>query len=535
MALHTPELLAIIFAFAENKCQTALSARVCKLWSEIALNFLWRDVEQLSHLFGLLAPVRNGSAGCIFESIPTLKSWIRFAHYSHRVRSITYDGTVEDISGTTFEEVAGTRNTWKILPNLRFIKWVCAHPESLAAPIMFMHEGVVEFTFTIPECDSHPDGIFKTIAERMPFLEHLDFRSEVPISDCIDLLLDLLRSLLCLKTVSLPDCYMTSEVTEALSKLVHLHKVTFDMQELDGGDKYDVSEFQPNISGSDFPALRSLSLSVPLDHFQAFLNSSFRPALLQDLYVQEITWASKTTIHDFLHLVSIHCPVLSQLELCTRLPSKFFETSMTPTVETISFETIQPVLACPNLKTFRITHDYPLDLTEEELEKVARALVKLESVTLNPEPRIIPDSPHPSLNAVLAFLRHCPNIKKISMYIDATTIPSPPLFSDPSPHPNLKTLWFGLSPIFDPGAVASFLAPYCPTTCELSTYVEFAASLLNMDGMDRKKKWDDVKRMLGWCTKFVQLERMKRSILELEIRKVRLDSEIRGLAEVVQK
>src|SRR6266568_4009174 len=56
--LGIPELLDMIFGFIQPS-SNALNARVCKRWSEIALDSLWRDVDDLHRLFGILAPLRK--------------------------------------------------------------------------------------------------------------------------------------------------------------------------------------------------------------------------------------------------------------------------------------------------------------------------------------------------------------------------------------------------------------------------------------------------------------------------------------------
>jgi F-box-like len=56
--LGIPELLDMVFRFLDD-ASNASNARVCRQWSEIALDMLWRDVNDLYRLFGLLAPLRK--------------------------------------------------------------------------------------------------------------------------------------------------------------------------------------------------------------------------------------------------------------------------------------------------------------------------------------------------------------------------------------------------------------------------------------------------------------------------------------------
>lgn len=53
-----PELLDMVFGFLDD-ASNASNARVCRKWSNMALDTLWRDVNDLNRLFSLLAPLRE--------------------------------------------------------------------------------------------------------------------------------------------------------------------------------------------------------------------------------------------------------------------------------------------------------------------------------------------------------------------------------------------------------------------------------------------------------------------------------------------
>jgi len=59
--LGIPELLDMIFRFLDDGggASNASNARVSRQWSEIALDTLWRDVNDPYRLFGLLAPLQK--------------------------------------------------------------------------------------------------------------------------------------------------------------------------------------------------------------------------------------------------------------------------------------------------------------------------------------------------------------------------------------------------------------------------------------------------------------------------------------------
>ena len=58
-----PELLHIIFGFLSKKHNVS-NACVCKLWSEIALDTIWREMCNLVYLFKALKPMQLNRVGC---------------------------------------------------------------------------------------------------------------------------------------------------------------------------------------------------------------------------------------------------------------------------------------------------------------------------------------------------------------------------------------------------------------------------------------------------------------------------------------
>jgi hypothetical protein len=95
--LNTAELLRLIFQILDKPTLTS-TARVCREWYEVSLDYLYADIEQYTSLFGLLAPVvRFGHHLTVrlrplsllltllfvyqlfrFERLPTPNDWVQF-------------------------------------------------------------------------------------------------------------------------------------------------------------------------------------------------------------------------------------------------------------------------------------------------------------------------------------------------------------------------------------------------------------------------------------------------------------------------
>ncbi len=56
--LGIPELLAHIFSVSTRQAN-AVHARVCKEWSDVALDILWWRVYNIAHLMRLLSPLEE--------------------------------------------------------------------------------------------------------------------------------------------------------------------------------------------------------------------------------------------------------------------------------------------------------------------------------------------------------------------------------------------------------------------------------------------------------------------------------------------
>jgi hypothetical protein len=55
--LFIPELLGIILSFVDEDDYVSIAC-VCKQWSEITLDVIWREVDDLSRLLSLLRPYK---------------------------------------------------------------------------------------------------------------------------------------------------------------------------------------------------------------------------------------------------------------------------------------------------------------------------------------------------------------------------------------------------------------------------------------------------------------------------------------------
>jgi hypothetical protein len=195
----------------------------------------------------------------------------------------------------------------------------------------------------------------------------------------------------------------------------------------------------------------------------------------------------------------------------------------------ITFDTLKPVLSFPNLTTFEIMHKYPLNITLEEIEELASRWPSLESLFLNGEPLAMFDFTL-DLRALVPFARHCPKLRRLALFMDATTARIHPT-QELKPFTALSVLSVGTSQAHDPDAVAAFLSHLCPPGCNLevgitwtsydgrsSLEVDFSALL---EVQSRSTPWEMVKDLLPVLIQLRIEEREKSRALREEVEDLR--------------
>ncbi|KAH8091795.1 hypothetical protein BXZ70DRAFT_469086 [Cristinia sonorae] len=551
--VQIPEIVELILSFLD-KSSNVQNALVCKQWSDIALNLLWRDLPDVCPLFELLCPMKLGYNYSEYKHIFTRRlgsqDWDRFARYARRVRSLTKSKHT-DASGRTsahfktpsasaFDEVARSRpSSSHLLPHLRALAWLAESDTEMRYSIMFMHERIVDFTVQLHDSRDYPVAMYlKEVALRMPNITHIDLRygdtTDIEESDVVELLRDLPK----LKRVIFPLYSLTSKVISQLSQHPDLGVVQFEFNLSQGAaDVEGVLHFAPELQEGAFPALWDISLSARLSDITAFLNDINGPANLTLLYVHVLTPTTPDEITQFLNVVVENCQCLTNLYLDYMSSSIIVEEPETPPAR-ITWETLRPLLSIPNLVVFEMRWDLPIQITQQEVEEIAMKWPSLEGFLLNCEPVNSSEESTLTLEALLPFARHCPELRELGLYLNAsraTDEDAAALGPLVKPFKKLQQLSVGLSSISDPGPVALYLSHLCPADCELSSGVTWPdgfgmvqnnsnagmLDLLNAQAAVWWEKWAEVEKVLPLLTKLRIQEREARAALEKEVADLR--------------
>jgi hypothetical protein len=274
---------------------------------------------------------------------------------------------------SVFDEIARTRLQLDILPNLNSLEWITEYEVDLRMSVVFMHERVRKLVVWLPFAGSVDEGThdgeglvgqdyFQEISARMPNLTHLDLRMRLPIRFIHRSITTSLFPLLPrLQTLVLPNYHLSSPVLATLSRLPNLGTIQFEYGPDQGvGDITDVQHLSPQLEEGAFPGLWDLSLTASLGDMVRFMEMNSRRALanLTSLYVDCPRLQHAEDVFMFLKSVGEHCQVLKALylELLWMDSSSIYP----PRDDRITFETLQPLFACPKLTYVLITNGSPI-------------------------------------------------------------------------------------------------------------------------------------------------------------------------------
>ncbi|OCH87176.1 hypothetical protein OBBRIDRAFT_796441 [Obba rivulosa] len=553
--LGIPEIVEMIFTFMDD-VDNARNACVCRRWSDIALNHLWRELYGLHQLFRLLGPLRAVEKPCgplieSFDRTIDADDWKRLNPYARRVRKLVHCEQLHSeqphphLAATLFDEVARTRTSMDILPHLQSLEWYVNSAERMRLSVMFMHENIKHFAVWLRWSDIYPlSAFFKDVVARMPYITELDLRFLCPVRDIQDELLELIRGLPELQRIILPVYSLTSSIIEGLSKLQHLGVIQFEYINQGNGDPDDLQYFAPRLEEGSFPALYDLSLSLHLSDMTRLLKSNFAPTNLTSLYVHALTASDQATVVEFFAVVAENCKMLTHLYLDAMVLIGKMDLPLTPqTDERLTFDALRPLLSCTKLKTFDLRWPTLVHLSQENVEEIAVSWPDIEVLVLNSEPIPHPhaDPPTLTLRALLPLAQHCPKLTELGFHMDASTADLDVWDMSPTPSAQpfkaLKKLYVGLSAIHEAGPVALFLSQLCPLGAALVPGVSFhdymrvpshmqpdqltVVTTFDQDMSRLYERWAEVGRMMPLLTSLRMRERERTRALEREMEDLR--------------
>lgn len=389
---------------------------------------------------------------------------------------------------------------------------------------LFMHSGIKKFVVYLPTPPLQP--FFQDIVDRMPNLSTLDICSLVPVRDIEEDLAHLLRQLPKLQKVTLPRFYLTTRIAEALSRSDHLFSVEFQYKDDQGvGDFQDTALFRPTFTEGAFPALYDLSVTANFDDTTRFIKAPFSPTNLTQFYVDSgRVIESPDSVHRLISTVSEHCQLVEELYLISgHHPCLMVPTNEDDSGSRITLEVFKPLFKISKLTTFEIAHQYPLLLTQQDIELFASSCPAIETLLLNTEPIYLTESSL-TLEALVPLARHCSQLKHLGLFMDATQIPET---TPTTAFKSLRLLAVGISIIDDEAGPALYLSHLLSPKCDVQSGVTWEDCEDTNDALyeivqKRYELWTGVKRMVPMLSKLRFQERQRTHEMERELEDLRM-------------
>ncbi|KAG6808957.1 hypothetical protein H0H92_002244 [Tricholoma furcatifolium] len=518
-ALVIRELLDNFFLYLDD-ASNAANARVCKKWSDAALDIIWKEVKDLHPLLSLLAPLEKIHENTLykFKHLPKHSDWDRFERYGHRVRKLCYRPSKFNLHIDVFDDIVWTRTSQQVLPGMHTLEW---HAPLLPC-VVFMHKGVKELRLCLPVDNAQLPRAVEDVTARMTNLDELNLRfdSDASVVPFEPEIVRLIAGLPNLKGIILPAFSLTSKIAEAASRLQNLEWLCYSYGQYQGcGKPEDISNFKLSVLDGSFPSLTDLSVTLAYEKALNLLTNLSSSSQLTRLVIQSPTVEPASVFFYVTSAIADACPLLETLHL--HHANVGIEAVIGDPVKErcISIRSLRPLFKCRNLYSFELRHDYPLDLRPAEMEEIAKSWHAMETLILNNEP-LYQGPVDLTLDALVPFAHHCPGLLTLGMFLNTdATLVNPgsqtwmPVFK------SLKTLSFGSSPIQEESPVALFLSRMClPNTviegasdnCGLWEIGDHNALEAGND------KWKNVKTLLSLLMKVRMQERNEPQYLEIE-------------------
>ncbi|KAJ6598352.1 hypothetical protein DFH09DRAFT_1131587 [Mycena vulgaris] len=427
------ELRRIIFSFAEQQ-DLAVCARVCRIWTEDALDIVWRELTSPLALLRLVArdslsPTMHWQPPEGHATIPAPMDWIRFRTFTVRVRKMHFpDLSSYNHYASALQNLALLKALCPEMPLLPNLEDVTVHASAdikwVPLVAMFLHSGVRRLVIQPGEGPSfftYPD-FFREVLLRAPLLESLEietssllthnrtFRQEDP-----EILAEYISQFPTLTRLAVPAAVLIrmQNIPSALPELRILHETDALWRKM--FVNYTITHWPTRIA-----KIQNLAVSVTFACARQLL--SVNPmSHLQILYLEtDMVPAGQLDMTEFFRTLCNRCPAFEEL---TMVPLRVGRDA-----GEMDISVFEPLANCASLAVLDICAACALTFDDDGAARLATILSNLRICRLTFIPLLGPiyDSERhilPSLAALLPFASTCRRLEELSLILDAT-VPS---------------------------------------------------------------------------------------------------------------
>ncbi|KAH9913198.1 hypothetical protein B0H21DRAFT_396450 [Amylocystis lapponica] len=448
-ALLTDDILRDIFLHLDPRCKTrsdlARLARVCKFFSEPALDLLWKDLSDVFLLLRILPSFVDSDGQKFLNGPITQDAWSRFQYYARRVRSLVVRPT--NLDPSVFPQLAHHATRKPLCPSLVSLEWRQDPPMDQGL-FAFLGESLRSLSISlfglnhnnVNHANNAIKGVLYILRSCAPRLQDLTLDYHGP---CLELLpiahLHALQKL-CVRSCVFP--VSTTQLFHSCAGMSNLRELSITL----GTTNDPVISF-----GTAFPALEVLDVTGRTSDVTHLL-SAMSSSPLHSVMICEFNPVEWRGLETCCAALGIH---FSASLTIVRLVSDVDDSNIGPLQV---LQTLQPLLQLQRMKSFELSiTDALVSMLDQDISAMAKAWPEIENLTLNCD--FAPQSP-PSIYSLAAFAHHCPNLGKLH-FTSLTSTKHPPsefMTIKALSHPLRQlTFWFDYGFAGSPMEIAGFI------------------------------------------------------------------------------
>ncbi|KAJ7088754.1 hypothetical protein B0H15DRAFT_840663 [Mycena belliarum] len=481
-------------------------ARTCRLFSDAALNMLWRNQCTMiallkcfpAHLWevtGLDSSPTTGVFRFLPESAIGPADWERFLLYAARIKTITLGlnlyAHAADLPLDALEMINITRPAECILPNLRKLHWVTTDPTVFPFIRLFLCPGISAISLVLEPTPAHR-SLLLWLGSTAHSLQEVSLSGTEVASDneadpaTLNAITSFILTLDKIKTLSVPRLHPSAQ--RHLASLPSLSTLRIEnFVSIEPGSSHAHPYPHPS-----FPALSHLTLgATKLASATKFL-TKMSPSALKTLVFYDGPVSTSVVMGAFfaaLHSSGAHLH-LTQLTICfTTLPLDFVD----PAAYRLTTAVLTPLLSFSSLQSVEMLARTGFEIDDPFCAVMAAAWPQLERLDLNTDFGYdMAPPPAATAASLLAFATHCPRLTELTLPLDMTLVPELPPRSLRPQQTALQVLGVLDSAVDSKTRTARFLASLFPRLTRIYSAIDGSET-----GVVRDRDWAAVQELVS--------------------------------------
>ncbi|KAF9468375.1 hypothetical protein BDZ94DRAFT_1246630 [Collybia nuda] len=398
-------------------------ARTCRAFHDTALDHLWSDINDITPLVNCMPLDLWGIELNEVEELsrPIVDhDWIRFREYSRRVKSISVDEDPQ-CSVDVYRLLSEATGDRPLLPNVKKVIWSPHDYAYLLQLHVVMGPKVIDLTLPLDHVgmeygEEERFEVIRNLASAYPHLQHVDLTYSQNTLEEVDLVSSVVCSWAHLRTLEVNT--LSPAALVHLASLPYLQRLSF----ADVDTETPLENFPQPSAPISFPALQYLAIIATKLSSCSSLIETMQSCALKEINIEVYGHQLVTGWRHLFLALKNHCKASSLTS------AHFRECSFPPLPENMAeytgtIDTIQPLLSFPNLSSVRMPFPQTI-ITNSAAETMAVAWPRLKQLVLLPWNHMQQHQPCLTLQGLIPFVNHCPELESLSLTLDALLIPS---------------------------------------------------------------------------------------------------------------